>query len=232
MKILKDLGKRSKVDTNMEKLKLPTNPQDLLNLYSLRDQLRIKDEIETNLESYIWNYVKSFFLTSEEVLKYIPESKYTEYYINDMGGMVLPEGLALCNRDFKFAIETTKIYYIVDHAYKVIIPFGPLYEREHGTENIILPKNSISGRTFLKKYQRGYREHLEVCVSTQAKLYNPVIGSNTLVTGSSQSGFYKEINITFDMKTNSLVYVDEWRGIKEGFDRFSVERRRYRNFCR
>ena len=214
----------------MEKLKLPANPQDLLNLYSLRDQLRIKEELEKNIESYIWDYVKSFFMTSDEVLKYIPESKYNEYHIYRMNGTLIPEGLDICNKDFKFANESTKIYYIIEHKSKTIIPFGPLYEREHGTENVMINGNKISGRTFLESYKTtGYMEDLEVCVSTSAKLYYPLLNVGTpFELGRYTTQFYKEVNISFNMANNSIRYVDLWRTRKEGFDLFSEEREHYR----
>lgn len=216
----------------MKKLELPPNPQDLLNLYSLRDQMRLKEELENNIESYIWNYVKSFFMTSDEILKYIPNEKHKEYFLDSVINVDLSSALKECDKDFKFADESTKIYYLVSHKEKTILPFGPIYDRDIGTDIIYLngvknrEKVMYTGRTKLESYEKNrYDDLLDVVLYTSAKRYIPRINIGTQwEAGIFSTEFWKEVRLSFDMRTNSLKYSNIFTGRKmQGFDRFSDE---------
>lgn len=44
-------------------LKLPANPQDLINMYDLKDRIILKKALQTNIKEYIFNFHNSFIKT-------------------------------------------------------------------------------------------------------------------------------------------------------------------------
>lgn len=67
----------------IEYLKLPADPKELLNLYSLRDRLRIYESLAGNLQSYIEQIFNSFVYKGKDLLEYIPEDHWEQYRFDE-----------------------------------------------------------------------------------------------------------------------------------------------------
>lgn len=66
-------------------LKLPPNPNDLINMYDLKDRMILQKALGANMQEYITNYHNSFIKTGAEWLDIIPESKRGEYQTFEYG---------------------------------------------------------------------------------------------------------------------------------------------------
>lgn len=205
------------------KLKLPINPGDLLNLYDLRDQLRLKEELEKNTDKYIWDYFKSFLKTSDEVLKYIPEEMYGKYSLNsnypEIYNLDLPDALYHCDRDFKFIESLTPVLYLVDIKNKCIEIFGPLLER--------FRNDKFSGETTLISHNIGWDQALQVTIEREAKTWVPIFGSQYVQRPTTQ--FVSRFEYSFNINTNTFEGLTfkfnfNTRDQTRGFERFSQER--------
>jgi hypothetical protein len=77
--------KIKKATVQIPTLKLPANPNDLINMYDLKDRMILQKALGTNMQDYITNYHNSFIKTGAEWLEIIPESKRDEYQTFEYG---------------------------------------------------------------------------------------------------------------------------------------------------
>ena len=96
---------------------LPTSDDfdELLNLSTLQTQMEVLSKLQANMLTYQRNYMKSFLMTSSEILEYIPEENHKDYEVRIFGG---PSGhLDLKMNDIKFKESLDK--FIICHNTKL-----------------------------------------------------------------------------------------------------------------
>jgi len=167
----------------------------LLDLQGLKTNYKILTHLQDNMDKYVEEYFKSFFMTLDEVLEYIPESKYNIYkkkiYVN---GLYLKEKVPMKKALDKLSKTYPYVYttnagacsrttdrtpnqlFVVDTFNKEIFP---VLETETTSYKIDSKKNQL---LVIKKFwvEKQWMDH---------------------------SDYYKGKEYIFDMNTNKLIGV-------------------------
>lgn len=198
--------------TTIEKLKLPSDPRDLIDLYDLRDRIIIRDTIVNNLDKYVEDYYFSFCKSFTELFDILPKPKAHLYkFVNDIR---IP--LGFIHQNGSRWIGGGKYFYIFNHLTKeiVIVPEYKNVNLSYKTqENDLIIMINFNLMFYIPHHY--YIEAVEVNgkMELQNKVYNAripdYVSGAQYISGTnfpiSKNGGIENVTLKFDMRTNQLI---------------------------
>jgi hypothetical protein len=164
----------------VDKLQLPANPEDLIDLYDLKDRIILKKKLNTNIREYIRNYHNSFLKTEKQMTDTIPDHTINLHHVvwlNRLGQDSNKDDNFEWHCDCEFQYKT---HYLPNYKEKIVyecIPIGKNQSFYYKQK-----KDILLVRTIFEKH------------STFSRSYNPQL-------------LYKYCQISiFDLRTNEALY--------------------------
>lgn len=193
------------VEAEIPKLQLPANPEDLINMYDLKDRIILQQSLTNNIEKYISDYHHSFLKTGEQVLQIIPEKQLKNYKIINEKSLIdlyetEPNKLNINDEFFYDAGLCTRRYHETDKIVERKTHYGKekLYQRVNFyiinfKTKIIYKSDILNSFEFKQKDNILLIRKMIVGYSPFHRSYNPCI--------LSKFGYI----IIYDLKTNEAI---------------------------
>lgn len=170
------------VTKQIQDLTIPGKPEDLLDMYELRDRIVLQKQLNDNIINYIRTYHNSFLKNEKEMTDILPDHTINEYHIMWLNQLGREGKEKADNYEWKYECELQyDTYYLTNYKERIVYNCYPIAENNRNfyyeqQDNILLVR-------------QVFERH-----SSRSRSYNPCILSK-----------YCQISI-FDLKTNEALY--------------------------
>ena len=143
--------------TAIKNLNIPGSPEDLLDMYELRDRILLQKQLNDNIIDYIRNYHNSFLKNHRELEKILPDHTINEYHIQWLNQLNSNEKDD--NYKWKYECELQfNTLYLTNFKDRIIYNCYPIHENNRKfyyeqKENILLVRQIFEKHsTFSRSY--------------------------------------------------------------------------------